>query len=79
VYPNPSTGTLNINIPNKPLEKGDKIRVTDISGKLLKEFRIETTTTRFEIDLKNILVPDTPCFISVITKLGTHTRKVIKK
>lgn len=79
VYPNPSASTLNINIQNKPLEKGNQIKITDISGKLIKEFIIETTTRQFEIDLKDILIPDTQYFISVVTRQGTCTRKVIKK
>lgn len=79
VYPNPSTGTLHIDIPNKPLVKGDKIRITDISGKLIKELIVETTTRRFEMNLKNILMLEASYFISVITRQGTTTKKVIKK
>jgi hypothetical protein len=79
VYPNPSNGTLNISIQNRLLEKGDKISITDMSGRQVKEFLIGTTTKRFEINFKDMPVPDAPYFISVKTKLGTMTKKVIKK
>jgi hypothetical protein len=79
VYPNPSNSILNIDFQNRPLEKGDKINITDMSGKQIKEFLIETTTKRFAIDLKDIRVPGAPYCINVTTKQGTWTKKIIKK
>jgi hypothetical protein len=80
VYPNPSGGTITLHTPGQPLEKGDRVRITDIRGVQLKEFLIDTTVSRFTIDLKDVALPAAGnYFISLITPGGTITRKVIKK
>lgn len=80
VYPNPSNGTFIINAGEKPLEQGDKIRITNMSGILLKEYNIGTTTKSFKLDLKDIALPDSGYYyISIISKQGTMTKKMIKR
>jgi enediyne biosynthesis protein E4 len=80
VYPNPSNSTLTISMPDASLEKGDKIRITDGRGSLVKEYSVDAGTNKFTVDLKNLALPNAAhYFITIISRHGIMTKKVIKR
>lgn len=78
LFPNPTSGMVTLTMKGNPLKQGDRIRITDIKGTVCKEYRIEKTTTSFEMNLKNIIPPGSNCFISIVTDRGTVTRKITR-
>jgi hypothetical protein len=77
VFPNPTTGIVTISMAEGTLQQGDKIRVTDIKGALLKEYTLHKATAVFEMNLKNTVHPGNTCFISMISRKGIVTKKII--
>lgn len=78
VYPNPTSGTVTLSMEQGALQQGDKIKVTDIKGVLLKEYAIVRITPVFEMNLKHLVPQGSACFISIVTQKGTVTRKVVR-
>lgn len=78
IHPNPTSGNITLTMKGSSLQRGDKINITDIKGVLLQEYVMGKPTAVFDMNLKGIVPAGSPCFISITTKAGTLTRKVIR-
>lgn len=73
IYPNPSSGKISIELNNSDIQVAD-IRIMDLCGKTVSSFR------QFPLNRKEISIdplPNGTYFISIDTKFGRQTQKLI--
>ncbi len=73
--PNPTTGI--VNIESDELLTNARIRVFDLSGKLLQETRVNTENTSCELNLSQVAAG--MCIVEVTTARGTAQMRVVKE
>ena len=78
LFPNPTSGVVTLQIEGTSLKSGDKIGISDLKGTLLKEYAISKPVNNLEMNLKSLRSAGGAFLISITTREGTVTRKVIK-
>lgn len=76
LFPNPASGRVVLEMPDG-LSIGDRLRITDGSGKLLVELKISTPTRQFVIDLKKYDLPAGTYLLSAVTRSGLVSAKLV--
>lgn len=73
VYPNPTSGILNIISPEAKITT---LEIFDISGRRLKNLNL-STATHYEVDLANL--QSAIYFVKINTDMGSVTKQIIKQ
>jgi hypothetical protein len=73
--PNPSTGYFTLHTGENGFGKNDLLRISDTSGKVVKELHIQPTQNHTVIDLHQL--PAGVYFVTLLTPAGSSTRKII--
>jgi hypothetical protein len=76
IFPNPANGIISINM-GKPFAAGDRIVITDASGKQLAELSISSSAREYSIDTKKYNLSPGTYFISVFSASQKATQSII--
>lgn len=79
IFPNPTSGIIFIHLLGNLLEAGDKIVVTNTTGDMIGEYKINSPTNQFKIDMNEYGSNSAGTYIiSIITSTGTRAKRIIK-
>lgn len=73
--PNPSTGFFTLHAGENGFGKNDLLRISDTSGKVVKELHLQSSQNNTVIDLHQL--PAGVYFVTLLTPAGNSTRKII--